>query len=133
MLELRGVAKLDFKRAPDGTLHLLEVNPRFNLWHHLAAVGGLNIPALVYADLAGRPRPAVVPVPPGITWSAPWPDLRAFRAAGRSPVAWAAWTARCDAVSGVAWDDPLPFLCGQLAPRIAGRLRRRRAPSPGGA
>jgi D-aspartate ligase len=27
-LGLRGVAKLDFKRAPDGGLHLLEVNPR---------------------------------------------------------------------------------------------------------
>src|SRR5579871_1260521 len=32
-LGLRGVAKLDFKRAPDGRLFLLEVNPRFNLWH----------------------------------------------------------------------------------------------------
>ncbi len=33
LLGLVGVAKLDFKRAPDGRLHLLEVNPRFNLWH----------------------------------------------------------------------------------------------------
>jgi predicted ATP-grasp superfamily ATP-dependent carboligase len=131
-LQFTGVAKVDFKRAPDGTLKILEVNPRFNLWHHLAAVAGLNIPALVYADLVGCARPPVAPVRPGVTWSAPWPDLRAFRAAGRSPVAWAAWTARCDAVSGFAWDDPLPFVCGQLAPRVAGRLRPRRAPPPGG-
>src|SRR3989442_14749147 len=27
-LDLRGVAKFDFKRGPDGRLHLLEINPR---------------------------------------------------------------------------------------------------------
>jgi D-aspartate ligase len=53
-LGLVGVAKLDFKRTPDGELRLLEVNPRFTLWHHPAAVGGLNIPALVLADLTGH-------------------------------------------------------------------------------
>jgi D-aspartate ligase len=36
-LDLRGVAKFDFKRRPDGRLVLLEVNPRFNLWHHLGS------------------------------------------------------------------------------------------------
>src|SRR6266498_4021241 len=60
LLGLRGVAKLDFKRAPDGTLHLLEVNPRFNLWHHPGARAGVNLPALVFADLTGRPRPPAV-------------------------------------------------------------------------
>ena len=54
---LKGVAKVDFKRAPDGRLHLLEVNPRFNLWHHPGALAGVNSPALVHADLSGRPRP----------------------------------------------------------------------------
>jgi D-aspartate ligase len=56
-LQLTGVAKLDFKRDPQGNLRLLEVNPRFNLWHHPAALAGVNIPALVYADLTGSPRP----------------------------------------------------------------------------
>ena len=32
-LGLTGVAKADFKRAPDGSLRLQEINPRFNLWH----------------------------------------------------------------------------------------------------
>src|SRR5215470_19812901 len=40
---LTGVAKPDFKRAPDGRLLLLEINPRFNLWHHLGAVAGVNL------------------------------------------------------------------------------------------
>ncbi|WP_040637959.1 ATP-grasp domain-containing protein [Microvirga lotononidis] len=42
---LRGVAKLDFKREPNGELHLLEINPRFSLWHHLGAIAGVNMPA----------------------------------------------------------------------------------------
>ena len=42
-LGLKGLVKLDFKRADDETLHLLEVNPRFSLWHHLGAVAGVNL------------------------------------------------------------------------------------------
>ena len=57
-LGLRGVAKLDFKRAPSGELFLLEINARFNLWHHPGAVAGVNLPALVYGDLVGLPRGA---------------------------------------------------------------------------
>lgn len=49
-LGLRGVTKVDFKRAPSGVLRLLEVNPRFNLWHHLGAVAGVNLPAAVYGE-----------------------------------------------------------------------------------
>jgi ATP-grasp in the biosynthetic pathway with Ter operon len=52
-LALTGVAKLDFKRDLQGNLRLLEINPRFNLWHHRGAIVGVNIPALVYADLTG--------------------------------------------------------------------------------
>src|SRR3712207_372716 len=37
-LNLRGVAKFDFKRGPNGRLYLLEINPRFNLWHHAGAI-----------------------------------------------------------------------------------------------
>ncbi len=44
-LRLRGVAKADFKRDGRGRLHLLEINPRFNLWHYPGAVAGVNLPA----------------------------------------------------------------------------------------
>jgi predicted ATP-grasp superfamily ATP-dependent carboligase len=67
-LGLRGVAKFDFKRGPDGRLHLLEVNPRFNLWHHLGAIAGVNLPAQVYADMTGSPRPAPTPLRTGVRW-----------------------------------------------------------------
>lgn len=109
-LDLRGVAKFDFKRGPDGWLHLLEVNPRFNLWHHLAAMAGVNLPALVYADLTGSPRPVVRRAQAGARWCSMWKDLPAARADGMSLAKWLPWALRCEAKSAVAWDDPMPLL-----------------------
>jgi len=108
-LRFHGVAKFDFKRGPDGRLRLLEVNPRFNLWHHLGAVAGVNLPALVYGDLIGAPRPMMGPAQPGFRWCKPWKDMSAVRAAGMPFAEWIPWVLRCEAKSGVAWDDPIPL------------------------
>src|SRR5579859_210254 len=109
-LKFHGVAKFDFKRGPDGRLRLLEINPRFNLWHHLGAVAGVNLPALVYGDLIGSPRPIMRPARTGVRWCKPWKDIAAARAAGMSLAEWIAWVAGCEAKSGLAWDDPLPLI-----------------------
>ena len=109
-LGLRGVAKFDVKRAPDGALHLLEVNPRFNLWHHLGAIAGVNLPALVHADLTGRPRPAAGRARVGANWCRPAGDLSAARESGVPLASWLLWTLRCEAKQAVAWDDPMPVL-----------------------
>lgn len=115
---LRGVAKFDFKRAPDGRLYLLEINPRFNLWHLLGAVAGVNLPALVYADLTGVARPQARIARPGPCWCNLRKDRVAAREAGWSTLSWLWWVARCEA-RPVAWDDPMPFLQPKLD-----RLRR---------
>jgi D-aspartate ligase len=112
-LGLTGVAKLDFKRDPQGKLHLLEINPRFNLWHNLGALAGVNLPALVYADLVGAPRP---PGPPaaaakaGVRWSRVWKDFPAARQAGIPLTTWVPWMLRCERKSALSWDDPMPIL-----------------------
>ena len=113
-LDLRGVAKFDFKRGPDGRLHLLEVNPRFNLWHHLGAVAGVNLPALVYADAMGLPRPAVAKARAGACWCHITKDKLAAKESGVSMAAWLPWMLRCEA-KAVALDDPMPFLWNQFA------------------
>jgi CelD/BcsL family acetyltransferase involved in cellulose biosynthesis/glutathione synthase/RimK-type ligase-like ATP-grasp enzyme len=119
-LQLSGVAKLDFKRDPQGVLRLLEINPRFNLWHHPGAIAGVNIPALVYADLIGLPRPPVTPVRAGVRWCRVWKDFPAARASGVPLTAWLPWMLRCEAKSSLSWDDPLPFLRSTLD-RVAGQ------------
>jgi D-aspartate ligase len=108
-LGLQGVAKIDFKRGPDGRLWLLEVNPRYTLWLHPAARAGVNIPAMVWADLTGRPRPALSPLRSGVSWCSSW-DLQAARQAGVPLAQWASWARRCEARSMMALDDPLPLL-----------------------
>jgi predicted ATP-grasp superfamily ATP-dependent carboligase len=120
-INLHGVAKLDFKRAPDGTLHLMEINPRFSLWHHLGAKAGVNIPAIVYADLVGLQRPSARPTKAATRWCHPRADFSAARIAGISTARWLAWLAGCDAKSGVSWDDPLP-LVRRAAWQISQRL-----------
>ena len=115
---LTGVAKLDFKRSDDGVLHLFEVNPRFNLWHYPGAIAGVNLPALVIADLAGAPRPSISPVRAGVTWCQPVRDVRAARAHGLSLHEWMRFLATCDAPSNLVARDPLPFVRG-----LVGRAR----------
>jgi predicted ATP-grasp superfamily ATP-dependent carboligase len=122
-LELRGVAKVDFKRGPDGKLNLLEINPRFNLWHHPGALAGVNLPALVHARLRGRRAPAAGPARAGVTWCSPH-DLQAARAEGVGILHWLRFAARCNALSGFSWDDPLPL--PRAALRRAGRRLRER-------
>jgi predicted ATP-grasp superfamily ATP-dependent carboligase len=126
---LRGVAKFDFKRAPDGSLYLLEINPRFNLWHHLGAVAGVNLPALVYADLTGRRRPPAAIARAGTCWCRPRQDRLAAREAGESTLPWLLWAARCEA-SSIRWDDPMPFLMPKLHRLMRRGPQRHDAPSP---
>jgi D-aspartate ligase len=122
-LSLSGVAKLDFKRDMQGNLRLLEINPRFTLWHHPGALAGVNIPALVYADLTGSPRPAPTRLKAGLRWCRPWKDFPAAREAGEPLFAWARWTIGCQAKSTLSIDDPLPFVRAALY-RLAGEGRK---------
>jgi D-aspartate ligase len=111
---LRGVAKLDFKRDAADQLHLLEVNARFNLWHHPGAKAGVNLPALVYRDLVGLPRPLPQAARPGVRWIYHAHDARAAHRDGVPMRRWIPWAVSCEAKSIVALDDPLPMVMGAL-------------------
>jgi D-aspartate ligase len=121
-LGLRGVAKLDFKRDPGGRLWLLEVNPRFSLWHLPGALAGVNLPALVYADCTGRTRPPPTAVRVGVTWCELRRDFQARKADHIPALRWAAWALRADAKRSVALDDPMPFLAGIVGRRVLERV-----------
>ena len=114
-LNLCGVAKFDFKRAPDGALYLLEVNPRFNLWHHLGAAAGVNLPALVFFDLTSASKQSVQrDAVAGKTWCRMWQDALAAKNSSVSMRRWFTWALRCDAKRLLSWDDPMPFVRGGL-------------------
>src|SRR5439155_23080044 len=114
-----GVVKIDFKRdAGTRALHVLELNPRFNLWHHPGAIAGVNLPYLAYCDAVGRPRPEIRTARPGVRWCWLWKDYAAFRqqraAGGGSTLAWLRSALSSEAQSVLAWNDPGPFLRGVL-------------------
>lgn len=121
-LGFSGVVKIDFKRGPDGRLHLFEINPRFSLWHHPGAAAGVNIPALVHGDLTGRPRPRAVAARAGTTWVKPWRDPFAAREDGISLRRWMRWALRTETTSVLAWHDPMPFLRGVMWTQMKRRL-----------
>ncbi len=69
-LEYRGVSQVEFKRdARDGRYKLMEINPRLYQWHGLAAACGVDLPALAYRDLLGRPCSRVEMSSPGKRWA----------------------------------------------------------------
>ena len=126
---LTGIAKLDFKRDAAGRLHLLEINPRSNLWHPAGARAGVNRPALVHGDLTGRPRPPVGTPRAGVRWVYHVHDAPAARRAGVPLHRWIPWALSAEAKSVVALDDPRPMLSGALmrlgsAVRVGPRARR---------
>jgi D-aspartate ligase len=125
----RGIVKVDFKRSTaGGDLRLLELNPRFNLWHHPGALAGVNLPYLAYCEAAGLPAPAMSAARPGVRWCWFWKDFAAYReqrrVAGGSYLSWLRFALAAEAQSVFAWDDPAPFVRGVLL-RAAGRALRR--------
>jgi D-aspartate ligase len=53
-LGYRGIAQTEFRQdAGDGTLRLMEVNPRLWQWHGLATACGVDLPLIAYRDLTG--------------------------------------------------------------------------------
>ena len=104
-----GVVKLDFKRDPRSLrLYLLEINPRFNLWHHPGAAAGVSIPALVYRDCLepGSARPAG-PARAGVRWVNAHDDWRAYQG---SSARWLAGVLTADINESFLVGDPLPAL-----------------------
>ncbi|RYY65021.1 MAG: ATP-grasp domain-containing protein [Comamonadaceae bacterium] len=54
---IRGVANVQFRRAADGVFKLLEINPRFPGTLPLTTAAGVDMPALMAAELEGKDLP----------------------------------------------------------------------------
>jgi D-aspartate ligase len=131
-LQFSGVLKIDCKRdVRNRQLYMLEINPRFNLWHHPGTVAGVAIPEAVYLDCVTTN--AVKRLPParkGVRWMVPLSDAKAlseYRAAGElSRARWLIQLLTADVNEGFQITDPLPLLAdvGRLIKRMNGRKAR---------
>lgn len=128
-IPLKGVFKIDVKKdARNGGLRVFEVNARFNLWHHLGARNGLNLPAIVYAFLVHGVRPSRAGYRTDFRWVDFAIDRHAFRelhARGDlSAVRWVASLIGGPRVWSVfSWRDPLPW-CWRLGWKAMSLARR---------
>ena len=128
-LGLAGVFKMDFKRSgANGRFHLLEINTRFNLWHHLGAKNGVNLPRVAYDYLVHGTRPREVPAKLAYRWLSFSYDRQAYRelaAAGKlSALRWLWSLVQAPKVYAIfSWTDPAPFL-RYWRGRLGRRLRR---------
>lgn len=130
-LGFTGVLKIDFKiDVRDRQLYLLEINARFNLWHHPGTVAGVPIPQLVYQDCtgAGFRRPAPMRISRrGVRWVDPQLDRKAYRdyrEAGELTLSqWLLQLLTADVNEGFTWRDPAPGLLS-LRDRVRLKLRR---------
>ncbi|HEY5897534.1 MAG TPA: ATP-grasp domain-containing protein [Burkholderiales bacterium] len=126
-LGLKGVFKIDFKRhAESGQFYVLEVNARFNLWHHLGAKNGVNLAQVAYDYLTGNARPAPQRARSTYRWLCLRLDYKAARSSRIKPWRWLASLAKPKVYDVFAWTDPLPLLVelkGYL-PRIRRRMQR---------
>ncbi len=115
-VHLKGAFKLDFKTdAPMGRHYLLEINARFNLWHYLGAVNGINLMQIAYDYMVDGKRPGPQTYVTSWRWLFLPYDFRAYRCmAARGELSFAGWIVSILSARTVynifAWNDPAPFL-----------------------
>jgi len=124
-LRLAGVFKMDFKRhAASGRFYLLEINTRFNLWHHLGAKNGVNLPRVAYEYLRFARRPSHVPARLVYRWLSFHYDRLAAREAKLGVAPWLWSLIQAPKVYAIfSWRDPAPFVRFWRG-RLKQRLRR---------
>ena len=113
---LKGIFKIDLKKdARDGRLHVLEINARYNLWHHLAARNGVNLPQAAYDYLVHGAQPPAQTYRTNYRWLHLRSDYKAFRELrSRGELSLARWLLSLGHSRKVyhlfSWTDPRPFL-----------------------
>ncbi len=137
-LGYHGIAQTEFRQdADDGTLRLMEVNPRLWQWHGLARACGVDLPRIAYEDTLGRALPTVRSGPEhdGRRWVAAVAHLRSSHAEGAGLRETLAPLRGGDVVEATFdLHDPLPTLISASglvtapvlrgARRVMGRSRR---------
>lgn len=126
-----GIGGVEFKRdRRDGSLRLIEINPRGVHWMGLACVAGVDLPYMKFADLMGRPFEQQQ-----TDFSVRWLDgagdrkyMRTYVGTPESPyhVPLAKWAASLPGARPAVlnWRDPVPGLLGFVPEQIGGAYLR---------
>lgn len=110
-----GVGSAEFKLDQnEGTMKLIEINPRYWQQISLATACGINFPYINYLDLLNRSQDPVMVFKPGIKWINVLKDFDSFLTYRREGMlSFREWrkSLRGEKIySDFTWDDPLPRL-----------------------
>lgn len=128
-VKIKGPVKIDFKYDEASNIYyVLEINPRYNLWHYLGAVSGVNIPAIAYSYHTGMKITSKTSLnTTRIRWLDFATDRKAYvemRLNGETNFLQWLWSLRGEKVfNDFSWTDPLPFL-HRFAKRLINKVRR---------
>jgi D-aspartate ligase len=80
-LNFRGPIKIDYKLDEQtGKIYLLEINPRYNMWHYLGAKAGINLPAIAYDyHLGNKVTSFPMAYRTDIKWLSAFQDFQVYR------------------------------------------------------
>jgi D-aspartate ligase len=131
-IPLKGAFKIDLKKHADtGEYYLLEINTRFNLWHYLGAMNGLNLPRIAYDYLVHGARPQHVTPTAHVRWLHFGLDWRACQEmSSRGEIGLLSWAWSLLSTAKIyqifSWRDPMPWVAHWQANlgRLRGRIRR---------
>ena len=115
-LGFTGVCGIEFKfDSRDGQFKFIEMNPRFELAHHLIATAGADVARAMYSDISGFALKSTPSYRLGLRWVSLSLDVKASRTLfHRGELNLSAWFRSLQGVRTEAlltWDDPLPGLC----------------------
>lgn len=138
-LGYRGVASVEFKLAPDGTPCFIEATVgRSDFWLKTLLVNGVDLPALVYADLTGEPVRAPSSQRNRHAWVDEDRDLGVFLESLSDPAIPKGRLLRelfeSKRWALLDWRDPVPYAAwtGRLARKTIGAIGRRLGAGPRG-
>ena len=114
-LRWRGLACIEFKKDPrDGKFKLIEVNPRSFTGVDMAVKSGVDLPDIVYRDLAGHKAPRISTFSEGVKWvHLTWDVAAALLHRRERRITLTEWLKSLRGQKSFAiWssDDPLPFI-----------------------
>ena len=114
-IDFTGIGSAEFKRDErDGTLKLIEINPRYWQQNYLATACGVNFPYINYCDLTDMPAHNDPSFETGIKWVNRYMDFDSFlKYRKEGELTFSAWRKSLKGkkiYSDFAWDDPVPLL-----------------------
>lgn len=114
ILGMRGLVNIQFKKDQNGSVKLIEIEPRLSVSSFLGTAAGANVAEQYYWDLIGKKAPAFTNYRLNVKYFDPVRDLKAsymyWKQEELSLIDWLKSYRGTKVCNGYSWKDPFPVL-----------------------